>query len=335
MHKFLLASLILLCVSASYAQKIQPADMKVLRKKEDSLKVLAVKIIQGETSAERFSADSQFTKIFVRALKVNNSFHYRFDSLISISKLSPPDSSFKIFTWQMIINDNVVRQHGAIQMRTSDGSLKLFPLIDKSGVTVEPEDTVANNYGWIGAVYYTLIQKDAGARRFYTLLGFDEFGGESNKKIIEVLRFENGEPIFGGPYFSMPGGSFTTQVKKRFIMEYKKNASPRLIYDADQDLIVFGHLVSETGEIQRRSSYIPDGEYDGLKWMAGQWVQIRDVGPSKSDTRRQVPVPIRDENGNIDDSKLKDNSPVDAAVTDSIPPQPQRHKVTKRHKENP
>src|SRR5690606_40572592 len=55
-----------------------------------------------------------------------------FDSLITISKLSPKDSSFKIFTWQLVINDNLVRQHGAIQMKTNDGSLKLFPLIDKS-----------------------------------------------------------------------------------------------------------------------------------------------------------------------------------------------------------
>ncbi|MEO6187687.1 MAG: hypothetical protein ABIO82_06875, partial [Ginsengibacter sp.] len=128
------------------AQKINAADKKEIQKKEDSLKTFALQIVQGRTSSDRFSADSQFTKIFVRALKIKNSFSYPFDSLTTISKLTPGDSSFKIFTWQMVVNESVTRQHGAIQMRTPDGSLKLFPLIDKAPVTIDKQDTIANNY---------------------------------------------------------------------------------------------------------------------------------------------------------------------------------------------
>jgi hypothetical protein len=54
------------------AQTINVTDVKVLHKKEDSLKSLSLKIIQGRTSADRFLADSEFTKIFVRALKIKN-----------------------------------------------------------------------------------------------------------------------------------------------------------------------------------------------------------------------------------------------------------------------
>ena len=314
MYKILYLSCILLVlVSVSPAQRMPTADYKMLHKKEDSLKLLAIEIIQGKTSAQRFAADSLFTKIFVRALRINNSFRYPFDSLITISKLVPLDSSFRIYTWQMIINEKVVRQHGAIQMRTTDGSLKLFPLIDKSDITENPEDTVGNNFGWIGAVYYTIIQKEAAGKKYYTLLGYDENNEETNKKVIEVLTFQNGEPIFGGSYFAIPTGSLVKHPGKRFIMEFKKNAAPRLIYDNDQDLIIYGHLVSQTGELQRRSSYIPDGDFEGLKWMSGKWVHVPSVGPSKADNRRQVPVPIRDENGNIDETKLKDNAPADAA----------------------
>ena len=74
----------------------------------------------------------------------------------------------------MVINDNVVRQHGAIQMRTADGSLKLFPLIDKSDIILNMSDTIGNNFGWIGAVYYKIIQTMAGGKNYYTLLGYDE-----------------------------------------------------------------------------------------------------------------------------------------------------------------
>ena len=133
---FLMNQLILLLSSFfifgnSFAQDINSANRKSVRQKEDSLKTFAITIIQGRTAEERFTADSQFTKMFVRALKIKGSFHYPFDSLITISKLSPADSSFKIFTWQLVINDNLVRQHGAIQMKTPDGSLKLFPLIER------------------------------------------------------------------------------------------------------------------------------------------------------------------------------------------------------------
>ncbi len=184
--------------NAVFAQRISPADKKELQKKEDSLKTFAFEIIQGRTAEQRLVADSQFTKMFVRALKINNSFYYPFDSLITISRLAPQDSSFKIFTWQMVVNDYVTRVHGAIQMKTADGSLKLFPLIDKSAVTSNKEDTIGNNFGWMGAVYYKLIEKKAFGKNYYTLLGYDENNINSNKKVIEILTFQNGEPIFGG-----------------------------------------------------------------------------------------------------------------------------------------
>ncbi|MEO9209869.1 MAG: hypothetical protein ABI208_02155, partial [Ginsengibacter sp.] len=119
-------------------------DKIELQKKEDSLKIFSNTILMGKTAEERFSADSFFTKILVRALKTKNSFYYPFDSLKTISKLTPTDQSFKIFTWQLIINNNMVRKHGAIQMRTADGSLKLFPLIDHSPTIQNLRDTISN-----------------------------------------------------------------------------------------------------------------------------------------------------------------------------------------------
>src|SRR5687767_13667186 len=123
--KFFLAIILvaLFSVSAS-AQRIKAADYKFLQKKEDSLKVLATKIMEGINPGDRLKADSLFTKMLVRSLKTSNSFYFPFDSLYAISKLYAPDSSFRIYTWQMVINENVIRQHGAIQMKTADGSLK-------------------------------------------------------------------------------------------------------------------------------------------------------------------------------------------------------------------
>lgn len=307
MNKLAFFLVFLFFSNAVLAQKITSSDLKVLQKKEDSLKILSLKIIQGRTAGDRFLADSEFTKIFVRALKIKNSFHYRFDSLLTISRLAAPDSSFKIFTWQMLINDNVVRQHGAIQMRTADGSLKLFPLIDKSDITKNMADTVGNNFGWIGAVYYKLIQKQAYGKNYYTLLGYDENNIRSNKKIVEVLSFENGQPVFGGSYFNFSDNAALKQNPGRLILEYKKNASPRLVYDADQDMIIYEHLISETDETQKKYTYIGDGDYEGLKWKDGKWVHINKVFTEVTkEGEEPVPSPIRDEKGDIDPAKLKD-----------------------------
>ena len=319
--RLLLIFFLLIC-NFSFAQ-ITRSERNALQKKEDSLKTFSLQIIRGRTASGRFTADSQFTKMFVRALKIKNSFYYSFDSLLTISKLVPEDSSFKIFTWQLVVNDYVTRQHGAIQMKTADGSLKLFPLIDKSDVTENIEDTVGNNFGWIGAVYYKLIEKHASGKNFYTLLGYDENNINSNKKIIEVLTFKDGQPIFGGPYFSFQDNSVLKKSRARYIMEYKKNASPRLNYDPDQDMIIYEHLISESGEPQKKYTYIPDGDYEGLKWENGKWIHIQKVFTEKTpEGHEPVPKPIRDAQGNIDESKLSNRMPENnntEEAADSIP----------------
>jgi len=56
------------------------------------------------------------------------------------------------------------------------------------------------------------------------LLGYDENNIRSDRKIIEILTFKNGMPVFGGRNFSFPE---TANIKRmvRFIMTYKKYAS--------------------------------------------------------------------------------------------------------------
>ncbi len=175
------------------------SQRKELHKKEDSLKALSLAIIQGRTDEDRFNADSQFTKLLVRALKIKNSFYYPFDSLVTISKLVPADSTFKIFTWQMVVNDNVTRQHGAIQMKTADGSLKLFPLIDKSGVTRDAVDTIGNNFGWIGAVYYKLVEKQAFGKNITPYLVMTKITLAAIKRSLKYLLSITASPYLEDP----------------------------------------------------------------------------------------------------------------------------------------
>ena len=277
MKKLLVLLVTFFACTISFAQGISSADIKLLQQKEDSIRALSVQIIQGINADDRFNADSSFTRMLVRALKIKNSFHYPFESLQTVSILYSPDSVFRIFTWQLVINENVIRQHGAIQMKTYDGSLKLFGLIDKSNVTTNIADTIGNHNGWIGAIYYKIIQKKSSNQNFYTLLGFDENNIRSSRKIIEVMTFMNDEPIFGGRYFSYENDKPFKTAQSRYIMEFKKEAGPRLTYDKDLDMIVVEHLVSESSEPKKKWTLVGDGDYEGFKWQSGKWVHVEKV----------------------------------------------------------
>jgi hypothetical protein len=289
----------------SYSQKINSNDFKKIRISEDSLKKKAAIILDGINISDRSKADSFFIKIFVRALKNKNSFYYPFDSLKSISKLYPKDSSFRIFTWHLVIDDNNTIQHGVIQMKTEDGTLNLVPLFDRSDLIEKIEDTVADNYAWVGAIYYKIIQTSFENQKFYTLLGYDENNIRSNRKFIDVLHFENGKPIFGGNYFNIPD-TIMPKAPLRYVMEYKKHTGPRLTYDEDMQLIIMEHMISETNEPLKKYTYIGDGDYEGFKWENGKWEYILKVfNQVTPEDQAPMPEPMRDEKGTILDDKLK------------------------------
>ena len=295
----------LFMANLSFSQGWSTSDEKELAKKEDSLKKLARQIVFSGDPAVSLRADSNFVRTFVRALKTKNSFFYPFDS-VAISKLYPPDSSFRIFTWQWQKDEYVYLQKGAIQMRTPDGSLKLIPLHDASMFSRKPEDSIRTNVNWIGAIYYKIIQKEYKGKNYYTLLGFDDYSVASNKKWMDVLTFENGQPVFGGPYFSFTDDSTGKKtVRQRFSIEYKKEAKTFFNYDEENDLIVFDHLVSESDEPKRKETLIPDGDYEGFKWTNGQWVHVSKVfNFSLKDGDFPMDEKLLDDQGKSNEEKL-------------------------------
>lgn len=323
----------MVCGMGANAQRIAPQDLKSLRLREDSMKKYALKIIRDSLSVDRLKADSIFTRMFVRALKTPHSIQYPFDSLITISKLCPPDSSFRIYTWQLLINDGVTRQHGAIQMRTDDGSLKLFPLIDKSDITKNMADTIGNNKGWMGAVYYKIITKKAGLNTYYTLLGYDENRSLSTKKMIEVLTFSNDEPVFGNRIFSFEEDSVFKSARSRYIMEFKKGSGARLQYDPEMDLIVVEHLVSETNEPEKKWTYIPDGDYEAFKWKSGKWIHVEKLFNYQTPLGQvPMPSPVRDTNGTLDENKLQVTEMEETEPQQAPPPPPAKPAPKKKGK---
>ncbi len=313
---------LLLCLSGPLAaQKIGPGDLKQLRIKEDSLKDYAYYLNTDSLPQDRMVSDSIFTKTLVRALLVRNSFFYPFDSVLGISKRYAPDSSFRIFTWNLSYDDYYHRQRGAIQLRTADGSLKLFPLRDVSEFTERPEDSVRNRSNWIGAVYYNIIRTQYQGRNYYTLFGFDANGAQSSMKWMEVLTFnEKREPVFGGPFFSYEKDSVPGPTRHRFGIEFKKDVRVLVNYIPDLEMILVDHLISETDQPDLAWTLVPDGDQEGFKWENGKWVHIDKVFTFKlEDGQAPADVPIFDNKG---------------GRTDKLPPKLPKNQLDRENREN-
>ena len=150
----------LLFSSVTLKAQISETDIATLKEQEDSLAFYGHQMIFDSFAENRFHYDSVFIRKLVQSLKTSYSFEYPFDSLTTVSRLYAPDSTFRIFTWQVQRDESYYHQEGAIQIKTKDGSLKLFPLFDVSDYTSTPADSVRTNKNWIGAIYYNILMKE-------------------------------------------------------------------------------------------------------------------------------------------------------------------------------
>lgn len=312
MRQLLLFILVLIVVSSS--AQAPKTNFRQLKKTEDTLKIYARQMIMDANPSKRFSADSVFIRMLVRSLKTPNSFYYPYDSIETVSRIYAPDSSFRIFSWQYTRDEDHFRQRGAIQMKTADGSLQLFGLIDMSDFTDAPQDSVRTAQNWIGAIYYGIVMKTFNNKKYYTLLGYDDNNMRSTRKWIEVLSFnEQGKPVFGGPFFAIRDTTNKTKetylTPARFCVEYKKDGGVRVNYDADMDMIVYDHLESESKQPDKPFTLVPDGDFVGFKWDKGRWTYVDKIFDFKlKDGEAPIPEPLKDDNGKSNEQKLIEQS---------------------------
>jgi hypothetical protein len=269
MKKIIFGLIFLLTSHIALAQHTFDAgSLKQLKAYQDSLTLQANQLTGNVNEMERKNANYAFIKLLVKALKVSNSYHYPFDLLKSISIVNAPDEHFRILTWHVLNNDGSYRFYGAIQLNTN-GALQLYPLEDYTGYISSPEDTLTDNRKWYGAQYYKIIEPDA-AMPYYTLLGWKGYNRLSTQKLIDVLSFKDGKPVFGMPFFDGNG-----KTRKRVVFEFSRQASMMLRYIPSAQLIVFDHLSpSDPKTKDKPETYGPDMSYSGYKYKQGRWMYI-------------------------------------------------------------
>ncbi len=231
------------------------------------------KLIQEDPTLEgRYEADSLFTKALVQTLKNPYSFNIPLDSLVSVRLVTAPDNSFRIFTWQLDLEDGNYKQRGAIQINTNNGSLKLLPLFDRSDKMEQSTKLVSNRKNWLGAIYYDIILTHHNNTNYYTLLGFDESNYITSNKIIEVMHFENEEPVFGGDFFIYPPDeTYPKAPINRFIYTYKKGSNAYIRHEKENNAILLSELSSTSNDLNAKSTLVPSGNEVYFVWKNGKW----------------------------------------------------------------
>jgi hypothetical protein len=273
------------------AGALTQANLEKINTIEDSLAILAYAVVNDSLEMNRFGACRALIPALVRALKVENSFQYRFDRLKSMSIMAPPDSSFRIFTWQLFVNDSTYKYFGAIQMNAP--TLKLFPLSDKSAEMENSfEDMILTHDNWYGSLYYNVQQFEAKEGNKYLLIGFDAFSFFERRKIIDVLSFDKtGKPNFGATVFDMVKTEKEAEgpAPLRLVLEYSAEAGVRCNFDQQYEMILFDHLEIVPSPFGRGMTQIPDGSVEGLKLEKGRWRHISKVfNDSQTEEQTQI-----------------------------------------------
>jgi hypothetical protein len=274
-----------------------PGDPRLARLAayEDTLATLGDSLVRARRYEDREAACLAFIPRLVQALKTEGSFDYPFDRVPNLSIVAPEDGRFRLFTFQMMLWDRTYRYFGAIQHEGK--ALRLTPLIDGSLFITDSmaRSATLGADDWYGAIYYDVATRRHKGTTYYFLCGFDGWDLFSSRKLIEVLHFDDeGQPVFGAPMIEEPVPSLTDEefergrepvrseepgrLLHRWWIEYKKDAGASLRYDPELELFLFDHLIPENPlSAGIRSTYVPDGSYEGFGWEKGVWRYVEKV----------------------------------------------------------
>ncbi len=273
----------------TWGQITRPAkqDAEKMMVYEDTLALLSFLVVNDSLPENRFGACQKLITTLVQSLKTPNSFGYPFERLKSVSILYPPDSSFRIFSWQLYVDTDEYRYYGAIQM--NNAQLKLIPLIDRSFEVTNVEKDILTSDKWYGGVYYNIRQFDTGKDKKYLLFGYDAYSFFRKRKFADVLSFNDGKAVFGAPVFIETSPETGERIfRNRLMKEYSAEASFKFNYDESLGMIVFDHLEPIAGTYGQGMVMVPDGTYEGFKLDKGQWIWVEQVFTQTMD---EAPIP--------------------------------------------
>ena len=271
----ILLSIFTFCLFAQ-RQKVKATDstfIDSIKNYEYQLEGLSYNIINGKDKVERITSCYYFIQTLKKALQIPNSFDHDFKSLKTVSSITSEDEKFKVFSWNLLLDNGEYMYFGAIQMNNPD-SLELYGLYDSSEYNKDVIYGQFDNRHWMGNLIYQIHHYKWKKKDYYITFGWDGQDNKTNRKIIDVLWFnEDGVPTFGKEIFNFDG-----DLQSRVIFDFNDRAAMLCRYDTDEEAIVFANLVPINPQmVEIYENYVPDGTYDYLQFEKGTWRRYKMV----------------------------------------------------------
>lgn len=279
-------------------QSLPPERLKTFEAYTMQLRQLCETLYLDTIDERRAAAAEAVRRVLSAALAEPDAQHYCFPHIEGLSILAPPDSSFRVFTWQWIRDDTVSSYYGFVQT-TRTPEPRLVELQDRSP-SISEYDLITERFGpdeWYGAVYYNIRQFDhPSLGRRYLLFGFNRYSFSERRKLIEVLGFgKNGELELGAPVFERKDRKPAWRVS----LTYSAEGTARLNYDEQYKMILFDHLIPIPNPVGEGLVNVTDGSYDGYKLQKGRWIFVNKVFNDVMDEAPR-PMPILDQRKGTD-----------------------------------
>ncbi|MCS6789779.1 MAG: hypothetical protein NZ580_02195 [Bacteroidia bacterium] len=240
-------------------------------------------------------------------------FSYPFDSVVTVSDLCPPDSAFRILTWQIIDFSKEEHSYYGILVRRwrisekSPWQVKVYELkaipepLEEEDIerrTLSPEE-------WVSALYYHprhlshgVLRYEATARiprgskirkekmHYYVLLGWNGYNRRRNYKVVETIFIDSRQPekvFFGAPVLYVG-----VVPKMRILLPYPETTPLTLNYGwyvkkpgsrKHYPAIIVDHLSRSIRKSRMsedpRPFYGADGSYDAIEYWKGKSIEGR------------------------------------------------------------
>ncbi len=236
-------------------------------------------MMSSENDTAKYILNEQIKAEFESVLFKKNAHRYSFENLEHISVLTPKDKKFKLITWHLERSNETYIYSGYITFYSREvRSQVVIPLLDFSFKMANVAKQTYTPEYWFGMLYYDIITVEKGGRKYYTLLGWDGNDAITDKKIIDVLWFDNeGSPRFGAPLFVSDQG-----IQNKFILEYHQLAAVSIDYHSKEKRIVYDDIQPLDGNsFELKGTYIPTLNFHALKFDGKMWQKIEQVDVSE------------------------------------------------------
>lgn len=318
MKKLLFLSILLIFNGLAIAQiKQNPSTSAVSDRLvilEDSMAQLAKIAVQDTLLAQRQAANERLLPLMREALALPNSVNYPFSKIENVSIQQPQDGAFRIFTWQLMIDENTYQYFGFVQLNRSKPIV--YELENNSSDLSKTEKEVFEPNRWFGCVYYNLKEFKTKDGTKYLLFGYNANNADEHIKVCDVLVLRGATVRFGAPVFEVADIAGRPKERlNRLVLTYAADVVVRLNFDAELGFIIHDHLETMASKNPNIPfTYVPDGTYEAFELKKEIWQHLDKV-PTQILSEPPRPNPILDKKGKmtkeeVRDFKFPDNTPV-------------------------